>query len=146
MSRIWWCVWLMDGFRLMTGFIAQLVTTPHRPQYDTHSYYFRLLSEEAASILILRAAVGVTSWLAVYRRSVRLGAKPFETHDRYIFFQLNTWGYIPHVTFSLTRGWICCSQLLLTLARTVILWFESRSQQLLKCWALSRRCVYRAVA
>jgi hypothetical protein len=41
-------------------------------------------------------------------------------------FQLNTYGYNPYVTSSLTRGWICCLQLLLVFASAVILRSESR--------------------
>jgi hypothetical protein len=69
--------------------------------------------------------VGVTLRLAVYCQSVHLGAKHFETHDQY-FFQLNICGYNPYVTSSLTRGWVCRLQLLLTLANTVILGSEPR--------------------
>jgi hypothetical protein len=64
--------------------------------------------------------------LAVYRQSVRLGDKPLQIHDQY-FFQLNTCGYSPYVTSSLTREWVCRLQLLLGLASAVILWFEFRS-------------------
>jgi hypothetical protein len=42
------------------------------------------------------------------------------------FFQLNTCGYNPYVTSSLTRGWVCRLQLLLALASAVILRSESR--------------------
>jgi hypothetical protein len=41
-------------------------------------------------------------------------------------FQLNTCGYNPCVTSSLTRGWVCRLQLLLALANAVILRSESR--------------------
>jgi hypothetical protein len=41
-------------------------------------------------------------------------------------FQLNTCGYSPYVTSSLTRGWACRLQLLLVLARAVIPRSESR--------------------
>jgi hypothetical protein len=41
-----------------------------------------------------------------------------------IFFQLNTCSPSPYLTSSLTRGWVCCLQLLLALAST--LRFESR--------------------
>jgi hypothetical protein len=41
-------------------------------------------------------------------------------------FQLNTCGCCFYVTSSLTRGWVCRLQLLLGLARAVILRFESR--------------------
>jgi hypothetical protein len=43
-----------------------------------------------------------------------------------IFFRLNTWSYSPYVKFSLTRGWVCRSQLMLVLASAVILGCESR--------------------
>jgi hypothetical protein len=57
-------------------------------------------------------------------RPVRFRAKPLETHDQY-FFQLKTCCYSPYVTFSLTRGWFCCLQLLLGIASAVILKCES---------------------
>jgi hypothetical protein len=41
-------------------------------------------------------------------------------------FQLNTCGYNPYATFSLTGGWVCRLQLLLVFANTVILISESR--------------------
>jgi hypothetical protein len=41
-------------------------------------------------------------------------------------FQLNTCGYSPYVTSSLTRGWVCPLQWLLVLARVVIRRSESR--------------------
>jgi hypothetical protein len=41
-----------------------------------------------------------------------------------IFVQLNTWGHSPYATSTLTRGWVCRLQLLLSLA-PVILRFES---------------------
>jgi hypothetical protein len=47
--------------------------------------------------------VRVTLRLAVYRESVRLGAKPLETHDQRFFFGGNS----PYVTSSLTRKWDC---------------------------------------
>jgi hypothetical protein len=45
-------------------------------------------------------------------RPIRLGIKPFQTHDQY-FFQLNTCGYSPYVTSSLTRWWVRRLKLLL---------------------------------
>jgi hypothetical protein len=54
----------------------------------------------------------VTSRLAVYRPSVRLGVKPLETHDQTFFFQLNSCVNRPYVTSSLTRGRVCRLQLL----------------------------------
>jgi hypothetical protein len=43
-----------------------------------------------------------------------------------IVFQLNTCFHSPYVTSPLTRGWVCHLQLVLALASTVILKFESR--------------------
>jgi hypothetical protein len=42
------------------------------------------------------------------------------------FFQPNICGYIPHVTSSAMRGWVCRLQLLPTIASAVILGCESR--------------------
>jgi hypothetical protein len=67
----------------------------------------------------------VTLRLAVYRQSISLGAKPLQTHDQY-FLQLNLCGYSPYVTIFLTKGWVCCLQLLLALASRVTFGFESR--------------------
>jgi hypothetical protein len=71
--------------------------------------------------LTFRVRVEVTLRLAVYRQSVRLGVKSLETRHQYFMFQLNTCGYSPYVTSSLTRGWVCRLQLLLVLASEVIL-------------------------
>jgi hypothetical protein len=56
---------------------------------------------------------------------VRLDSKPLESHDQY-FFQLNTCGYSPYATSSLTRGWVCRLQLLLVLASVIIIGSKSR--------------------
>jgi hypothetical protein len=50
---------------------------------------------------------------------------PLQTHDQYYFSQLNTCGYSPFVTSSLTTGWVYLLQLLLVLAGAVILKSES---------------------
>jgi hypothetical protein len=73
----------------------------------------------------VRVRVRVTLRLAVYCQSVRLGAKPLETHDQSFVFQLNTCYHSPYITSSLTRGWVCRLQLLLILASAVILRSES---------------------
>jgi hypothetical protein len=56
-------------------------------------------------------SVRVTLRLAVYRQSVRLGAKPLETHGQMIF-QLNTCGHSPYATSALTEDgavvYNCC--------------------------------------
>jgi hypothetical protein len=75
-----------------------------------------LLSTDLTSV-----RVSVTSRLAVYRQSFRLGANPLETHDLYLLF------ITEHLQlYSLTRGWVCCLQLLLAITSAVILGSESR--------------------
>jgi hypothetical protein len=62
-----------------------------------------------------RISIRVTLRMVVYRQSVRLGAKPLDTHDQW-FFQLNPCGHSPYATSSLTRGWVYRLQLLLAIA------------------------------
>jgi hypothetical protein len=50
--------------------------------------------------------VKLTLRLAVYRQSIRLGARPLEAHNQRFFFQLNSCGNSPYVTSSLAR-WVC---------------------------------------
>jgi hypothetical protein len=42
--------------------------------------------KQAMKFNIIGARVRVTSRLAVYRQSIRLGDKPLETHDQYFSF------------------------------------------------------------
>jgi hypothetical protein len=60
-----------------------------------------------ASEVKVKVKVRVTLRLAVYRQSVRLCAKPHETHDQRVLFQLNSCGNSPYVTSFLTRRWGC---------------------------------------
>jgi hypothetical protein len=55
-----------------------------------------------------------------------LETSPFRLTTSNFIFQLNTCGYNPYVTSSLTRGWVCRLQLLLVLASAVILRSEFR--------------------
>jgi hypothetical protein len=55
-----------------------------------------------------------------------LATNPLRPTTSSFIFQMNTWGYSPYLTSSLTRGWICSLQLLLALASPVILGSESR--------------------
>jgi hypothetical protein len=77
------------------------------------------------SLLRERERVRVTLQLAVYGQLVRLGAKPLETHGQN-FSQLNTCGHSPYISSSLTRGWVCDLQWLLSFASAFILGSESR--------------------
>jgi hypothetical protein len=54
-----------------------------------------------------------------------LARSPLRPTTRIFIFQLNTCGYSPYITSSLTRGWICRLQLLLVLPSAVILGSES---------------------
>jgi hypothetical protein len=56
----------------------------------------------------------------VYHQSVRLGPKPLENHGQILFSQLIPCSHSPNVTSSLTRGWVCCLQLLLALASATV--------------------------
>jgi hypothetical protein len=69
--------------------------------------------------------VRVTLRLAVYRQSVRPDDNSLRLTTSNFIFQLNSSGYIPYVTISLTRGWVYRWQLLLVLASAIILGFES---------------------
>jgi hypothetical protein len=61
------------------------------------------------------------------RVTVRLAVSRLPSDPRQAFvFQLNTCGYSPYVTSSLTRGWVCHLLLLLILVSAVILGSESR--------------------
>jgi hypothetical protein len=55
-----------------------------------------------------------------------LATSPLRLTTSNLIFQLNTCGYSPNVTSSLTRGWVYRLQLLLVLASAVILKSESR--------------------
>jgi hypothetical protein len=51
---------------------------------------------------------------------------PWDSRSVILVFQLNTCGYSPYITSSLTRAWVCCLQLLLALASAVFLRSVSR--------------------
>jgi hypothetical protein len=55
-----------------------------------------------------------------------LVTRPMRLTTSNFIFQLNTCGYSPYVTSSLTRGWVCRLQLLQVLASAVILRSQSR--------------------
>jgi hypothetical protein len=54
-----------------------------------------------------------------------LATSPLRLTTTNFIFQLNTCGYSPYVTSSLSTGWVCRSQLLMVLASAVILRSES---------------------
>jgi hypothetical protein len=80
----------------------------------------------------IRSRVINILWLAVYRQSVLLGAKPLETHDQ-IFFQLNLCDHRPYVTSSLKRGWVCLLQIGFSFYKCKSKW-KSKSKLLYNWW------------
>jgi hypothetical protein len=68
----------------------------------------------------------LTIWLAVCWNQFVMATNPLRLTVNNFIFQLNTCGYNPYATSSLTRGWICRSQLLLVLASAVFHRSESR--------------------
>jgi hypothetical protein len=73
-----------------------------------------------------------------------LTTSPLRPTTRIFVFQLNTCGYSPYVTSSLTRGWICRLQLLLALASAVILRFEYRGMIIFYCLRFENPSTWRA--
>jgi hypothetical protein len=74
---------------------------------------------------LVKVKVKCTLLLAVYRQSVRVGARPLETHDQRFFFQLNSCGNSPYVTSYLTRRWGCLSRMCLAFRQVYIshMWY-----------------------
>jgi hypothetical protein len=70
--------------------------------------------------------VGVTFNWRFIANNVFLATSPLRLTPNNFIFKLNTCGYIPYVTSSLTRRWVCRLLLLLVFASTVILRSESR--------------------
>jgi hypothetical protein len=68
-------------------------------------YDFCLLPEQFYYIIVyirnVKVSVKFTSRLAVYRESVQLGVKSFQTYEKRSFLQLNICGNSPSVTSSL---------------------------------------------
>jgi hypothetical protein len=91
----------------------------------TQLYLQSLSSLFVASCLSIAESESESLYNWRYRQSVRLGAKLLETQGQIFFSELNTCGHSPYVTSSLTRGWVCCFQLLLVLASAFILRSES---------------------
>jgi hypothetical protein len=81
-----------------------LATSSSRPPVQNWTLNCAILVPRSSlfqfSLILVRVRVRVTLRLAVYRQSVRLGAKPLETHSQIFVFQLNTCGHNPYVTSS----------------------------------------------
>jgi hypothetical protein len=69
----------------------------------------------SAHVAVYKVRVGVTLRPGIYRESVRLGAKPLETHDQRVFFPP------PNLTLTLYTSKQASSSLLLAFAGMVIL-------------------------
>jgi hypothetical protein len=98
-------------------------------RYSSHLGDRMTLFSDATSLQILKHA-GLSQELLYHWRFTAnqfvLTPSPFKPTTSIGFFRLNTCGYSPYVTSSLTRGWICRFQLMLALASAVIVGSESR--------------------
>jgi hypothetical protein len=108
---------------LATEFITVTITaslnySKYYCNCSTHIVFSSLLDFQLTQLTV---RVRVTLRLAVYCQSVPLGDKSLETHGQQFLSQLNPSGHSPHVTSSLTTGWVCRLQLLLAFASAVIL-------------------------
>jgi hypothetical protein len=101
--------------------------------------YWQLTNQECVDIKVkvkftlrlavkykIKVNVKVTSRLAVYHQSVRLGANSLKTRQSIFSPQLNPCGHGPYITSSLMRVWVCRLKLLLALASAVNLKSDSR--------------------
>jgi hypothetical protein len=87
--------------------------------------FYQLPTLETPSILILESeSESLYDWPFTANQFV-LATSPLRLTTSN-FFQMDTCGHSPYVTYSLTRGWVCRLQLLLGLASPVILRPESR--------------------
>jgi hypothetical protein len=84
-----------------------LVTAPNNGYSSASGLKFSLNNGSLPTELFFRVRVRITLRLSVYRLSVRLGDNPLRLTTSNFKFQLNTCGYSPYVTPSLTRGWVC---------------------------------------
>jgi hypothetical protein len=91
-------------------------------QLNPRGYLTHQLTKQLTELTSVRVAL----WMAIYRKSVRLGAKPLRPTSSIFFFKLNLCGYSPYATSSLPRRWVCHLQSLLALISAVILRSESR--------------------
>jgi hypothetical protein len=95
------------GRTLSSGF-------PNCPRPQLHISHFSLLTSVLSidlttpHVKVILLKIKVPLRLTVYRQSIRLGVKPFETHDeRSLFYQQSPSGNSPYVSSSLTRKWVC---------------------------------------
>jgi hypothetical protein len=83
---------------------------------ETPAVYLLVIVESESELLY--------DWRCIANHFV-LATSPLRLTTSNFIFQLNTCGYSPYVTSSLTRGWVCSLQLLLGLTSAVILRSES---------------------
>jgi hypothetical protein len=86
---------------------SRLLSSLAGDSYTTDYQLMATASSHSRSSIWVWVRVRVTLRLAVYRQSVRLGAKALEAHDRRYFLQLNSYSHSPCVTPPLTGGWVC---------------------------------------
>jgi hypothetical protein len=107
-----WLTWFWFTNRSLLHFRCPLVNTP---QLNTElSYEYQMSQSEL-----------LYDWRFTADQFV-LETNPLRPTTSNFIFQLNTCGYNPYVTSSLTRGWVCRLQLLLIFGSAVICGSESR--------------------
>jgi hypothetical protein len=121
-----WCLGLLDATITITLYHNSSYIGLHLNEVCLPNLALISSLSNSGSGILPRVRVRVTLRLAVYRQTVRLGAKTLETHGQNFFSKLNTCGHSLHVTSSRQRRWICHLQLLLGLASAFILRSESR--------------------
>jgi hypothetical protein len=82
-------------------------------------HHLRLPSQETPSLLILLSESDLLYYCRFTDNQFILATSLLRLTTSNFIFQLNTCGYSPYVTSSLTTGWICRLELLLVLASRV---------------------------
>jgi hypothetical protein len=91
----------------------------------TFAEYFILFTEKLKYVRSQSESELLYDWRFTANQLV-LTPSPLRPTAINFLFQLNPCGYSPCVTCSLTRGWVCRLELLLDIAREIILGAESR--------------------
>jgi hypothetical protein len=108
---------------LDSSIICQLPTPEPSTQFSAATASSSHLSSQSSTLDCQNQSYFTTGGLPPISASWRQA--PWYSTSNFIF-QLNTCSYTRYVTSSMTRGWVCCLQLLLALASAVILRSESR--------------------
>jgi hypothetical protein len=124
-----------NNFNTIANFHILQFTTVHAKSFQSASVsgfpatdHSNGYSSTAPSLLFtdsLRTNSGLLYDVLFTAYQFVLATSPLILTTSTLIYQLNTCGYSPYATFSLTRGWVCRLQLLLALASAVIIGPES---------------------